>query len=66
MPHFLKKCSSVPQILTKLQTTITRVLDEQWRIQKQGKLSEFDAEDVDHIKSGPAVTEQKGVSQKLF
>ena len=43
------------QILTDLQTAVTRVLDGQWRIQKKGKLSEFDAEDDDYIKSGPAV-----------
>ena len=43
------------QILTDLQTAVTRVLDEQWRIQKKGKSSEFDAEDDDYIKSGPAV-----------
>ena len=43
------------QILTDLQTAVTQVLDEQWRIQKKGKSSEFDAEDDDYIKSGPAV-----------
>ena len=42
-------------ILTDLQTAVTQVLDEQWRIQKKGKSSEFDAEDDDYIKSGPAV-----------
>ena len=42
-------------ILTDLQTCVTGVLDEQWRIQKKGKSSEFDAEDDDYIKSGPAV-----------
>ena len=43
------------QILTDLQTAVTRVLDEQWRIQKKGKSLEFVAEDDDYIKSGPAV-----------
>ena len=43
------------QILTELPTAATRVLDEQWRVQKKGKSSEFDAEDDDHIKSGLAV-----------
>ena len=43
------------QILTDLQTAVTRVLDEQWRIQKKGKASESDSEDDDYIKSGPAV-----------
>ena len=43
------------QISTDLQTAVTRVLDEQWRIQKKEKSSEFDAKDDDYIKSGPAV-----------
>ena len=43
------------QILTKLQTAVTWVLDEQWRIQKKRKSSEFDAEDDGHNKLGPAV-----------
>ena len=48
-------CLKFQHILTDLQTAVTQVLDEQWRIQKKGKSSEFDAEDDDYIKSGPAV-----------
>ena len=42
-------------MLTKLQTAVTRVLDEQKRIQKKEKSSEFNAQDDGHIKSGQAV-----------
>ena len=41
--------------MTELRTAVTRVPDEQKGIQKKGKSSEVDAEDDDHIKSGPAV-----------
>ena len=43
------------QILTDFQTAVTWVLDEQYRIQKKGKSSEFNAQDDGHIKSGPTV-----------
>ena len=42
------------QILTDLQTAVTRVLDEQYRIQKKGKIIRIQQDDG-HIKSGHAV-----------
>ena len=54
----LAKSACVGEILIDLQTAVTQVLDEQWKIQKKGKSSECNAQDDRHIKSGPAVKVQ--------
>ena len=46
------------QILTDLQTAKAQVPDEQQRIQKKGKSSEFNPRDDEQVKSGPAVKVQ--------
>ena len=49
------RSQKIQQVLTELQTALSRVLDELQRFLKKGKSSKFDGQDDGHIISSPAV-----------